>query len=233
METVIIAGGYGTRMKLYLGDLPKTLAPIGDRPFLALQLAWLEGASSVHFCLGHKAEEIEASLKSIRISFPFTISRESNALGVIGSISRSQLMSELHETFAVLLGDVLPRRAFKELIGYAAPYLEEGYSIMFLAPSQNLSGQKGNVALQGNSVHTYCKSASFQGDYVDIGFWVLQRHHLERFGHFTDEEAFFSALVAEKQLAGFNVGICSWEVGSLEGWTLLCQSQLNMIEGRN
>jgi NDP-sugar pyrophosphorylase family protein len=41
MKAFVLAGGLGTRLKPRFGDLPKPLAPLGGRPFLARQLEWL------------------------------------------------------------------------------------------------------------------------------------------------------------------------------------------------
>ena len=34
MEAVVLAGGFGTRLKEVVPDLPKPMAPIAGRPFL-------------------------------------------------------------------------------------------------------------------------------------------------------------------------------------------------------
>ena len=43
VKAFVLAGGLGTRLKPRFGDLPKPLAPLGGRPFLVRQLAWLRG----------------------------------------------------------------------------------------------------------------------------------------------------------------------------------------------
>ncbi|MDQ2778284.1 MAG: NTP transferase domain-containing protein, partial [Pseudomonadota bacterium] len=57
---VILAGGLGTRLRGVVGDLPKCLAPVGGRPFLALQLDALfaAGVGDVVLSLGHGAQQI-------------------------------------------------------------------------------------------------------------------------------------------------------------------------------
>jgi NDP-sugar pyrophosphorylase family protein len=64
MDVVVLAGGRGTRLAGLLGDLPKILAPIGDRPYLAHLLGFLSrfGATRVILCLGHIADRVEAYL---------------------------------------------------------------------------------------------------------------------------------------------------------------------------
>ena len=41
VDAIILAGGFGTRLARRVPGRPKPLAPVGGRPFLALQLDWL------------------------------------------------------------------------------------------------------------------------------------------------------------------------------------------------
>ena len=61
---VILAGGLGTRLRPVISDRPKGLAPIGDRPFLEIQIAMLreQGARRFILCVGHRADQIRECL---------------------------------------------------------------------------------------------------------------------------------------------------------------------------
>ena len=60
MKLLVLAGGFGTRLKTAIADVPKALAPIGDIPFLQLQLEhWrAQGLQEFTFLLYHQAEKI-------------------------------------------------------------------------------------------------------------------------------------------------------------------------------
>ena len=60
IDIVVLAGGKGTRIQPVLGDVPKLLAPIGERTYLDYLLDWLQsfGASRVILSLGHQATRI-------------------------------------------------------------------------------------------------------------------------------------------------------------------------------
>lgn len=64
MKAFVLAGGLGTRLKPRFGDLPKGLAPIGGRPFLAHQLEWLvsHGVRDVVVCAGYGADQVRGEL---------------------------------------------------------------------------------------------------------------------------------------------------------------------------
>lgn len=61
MEAVVLAGGFGTRLKAAVPDLPKPMAPINGEPFLKILLRLLanKGFSRVILSLGYKAEIIK------------------------------------------------------------------------------------------------------------------------------------------------------------------------------
>ncbi len=41
-EAIVLAGGLGTRLKSVLNDMPKPMAPIENKPFLAFLLNYLK-----------------------------------------------------------------------------------------------------------------------------------------------------------------------------------------------
>lgn len=66
MRLLVLAGGFGTRLKTAIADVPKALAPIGDVPFLQLQIEhWLaQGLREFTFLLHHQADQIIAFLQA-------------------------------------------------------------------------------------------------------------------------------------------------------------------------
>lgn len=68
MKLLVLAGGSGSRLKSVLPDTPKALAPIGDAPFLALQLEnWInQGIRSFVFLLHHQADQVVRFVEKAR-----------------------------------------------------------------------------------------------------------------------------------------------------------------------
>jgi NDP-sugar pyrophosphorylase family protein len=66
MRLLVLAGGFGTRLKAVITDVPKALAPIDDVPFLQLQLEhWLaQGLREFTFLLYYQADQIIAFLQA-------------------------------------------------------------------------------------------------------------------------------------------------------------------------
>lgn len=59
-EAIILAGGFGTRLQSVVSDLPKPMAPINGRPFLAILIDKIagQGISHVVLSVGYKWEMI-------------------------------------------------------------------------------------------------------------------------------------------------------------------------------
>ena len=66
MRLLVLAGGFGTRLKTAVADVPKALAPVDSVPFLQLQIEhWLDqGLREFTFLLHHQADQIIAFLQS-------------------------------------------------------------------------------------------------------------------------------------------------------------------------
>jgi NDP-sugar pyrophosphorylase family protein len=70
IDVFVIAGGLGTRIEPVLGKIPKLLAPISGRPYLAYLVDWLSrfGATRVVLGLGHQAQAVVNFLKNEMVS---------------------------------------------------------------------------------------------------------------------------------------------------------------------
>lgn len=66
LRLLVLAGGFGSRLRGAVADVPKALAPVGGIPFLQLQIEnWLaQGVRDVTFLLHHQADQIISFLRS-------------------------------------------------------------------------------------------------------------------------------------------------------------------------
>lgn len=88
---IILAGGFGTRLKKRLPDLPKPMAPINDRPFLAYLLKKLSqsGFTDCILSVGYKYEIIQDYFDSKYLGLELTYVIEDEPLGTGGAILKS------------------------------------------------------------------------------------------------------------------------------------------------
>jgi NDP-sugar pyrophosphorylase family protein len=107
VPVAILAGGLGTRLRAAVPDRPKGLAPVGERPFLEIQLELLraQGARRIVLCVGWQAEHIQARLgDGAALGLAITYSVETaGLLGTAGALALAA--SQLGPRALVLNGD--------------------------------------------------------------------------------------------------------------------------------
>jgi D-glycero-alpha-D-manno-heptose 1-phosphate guanylyltransferase len=87
-EAIILAGGFGTRLKEVVSDVPKVMAPVNGRPFLEYILDYLEKNIFTHVVLsvGYKHEIIREHFKDKYKSINIDYAIEEEPLGTGGAI---------------------------------------------------------------------------------------------------------------------------------------------------
>ncbi len=68
LTAVILCGGLGLRLRQAVPDRPKCLAPINGKPFLELQISWLQSQGIRHVvpCLGYGSERVLRFLQHLQ-----------------------------------------------------------------------------------------------------------------------------------------------------------------------
>jgi len=106
MEAIILAGGFGTRLKSLVADVPKPMAAVAGLPFLDHLLRHMAGQGIRHVVIsvGYKAENLTEYFKSCFWGIDVSYSHENEPLGTGGAIRRAfGLIRE--SNCAVLNGD--------------------------------------------------------------------------------------------------------------------------------
>ena len=88
MEAIVLAGGFGTRLRKVVADVPKPMAPIVGHPFLEILLELLanKGFSRVVFSLGFMAEKISQHFGAQFAGLDLAYVVEDTPLGTGGAI---------------------------------------------------------------------------------------------------------------------------------------------------
>lgn len=110
MKAVILAGGYGKRLRPLTETTPKSLLPIGDKGIIEWQIRWLKryGVSELVICAGYLKEKLveklgDGSRYGVRIEYAF----EEKPLGTGGALKNARRLLENEEAFLLVNGDVL------------------------------------------------------------------------------------------------------------------------------
>jgi dTDP-glucose pyrophosphorylase/CBS domain-containing protein len=118
LQAVIMAGGFGTRLRPLTEDLPKPMLPVGDRPLMELLIEQLRqaGIQRVNVATHYMAEKIIEHFGDGRdFGVELNYVTESRPLGTAGALG---LMQAPQEPLLVINGDILTHMDFRAMLAY-------------------------------------------------------------------------------------------------------------------
>ena len=165
MHLFVLAGGFGTRLKTEVSNVPKALAPVGEIPFLKLQLdRWIsQGIRNFTFLLHYKSEQIIQFLKSESLSLgddiEFRWIEEKEPLGTGGSVANALKKTGFSGDFLIANADTWLSGGIHEIIDSRAPAI----AVVYL---ENIE-RYGRIKISEDSLVTcfeeksYCSNAGW------------------------------------------------------------------------
>jgi NDP-sugar pyrophosphorylase family protein len=219
VPAVVLAGGLATRLRPVTESIPKALVEVAGRPFIEHQLALLRrnGIRRVVLCLGYLGEQIQARLgdgtaHGIELAYSFD---GEQLLGTGGALRRAAPL--LGDVFWVMYGDSYLDIDYPSVLEYFAGHDARG--LMTVLHNGN-RWDRSNVIFRDGQLLRYDKHAQDAAmAYIDYGAALLWREVLERIppAQPYDLAELYSALVAERQMIGYEVTQRFYEIGSHAG----------------
>lgn len=169
MQAIILAGGFGTRLRSMLGDVPKPLAPIHNKPFLAYLLEYLhsQGVTEVVLSVHFLAEQIQQYFRSSYAGIQIQYAHESQPLGTGGAIRYSLQKVDPSRPVIVLNGDTLVKLDYRALYAHHQETLTMG--LRFVSDRSRY----GAVRIENERVVEFQERGSAQPGYISAGIYVL------------------------------------------------------------
>ena len=220
MQAVLMTGGLATRMRPLTDQIPKSLIPIEEKPFLQYQIELLVcyGITDILLCVGHMGNKIESCFGDgnkykTRIIYSY---EKKDLLGTGGALKFAE--KYLKENFFLVWGDSYVRLNYKEM--YDFHLKNSGDFDVTMAILYNIrSYDKSNIIYERGRIKKYEKNSADKMKYIDAGVMVLNKKLLKRIP--TEEvfqiENLFTKLAEEEKLKPFLVKKRYYEVGSLKG----------------
>jgi NDP-sugar pyrophosphorylase family protein len=199
--------------------VPKILVEVAGEPFFSHQIRLLRnsGLSRIVLCVGYLGERVveiygDGSKWDVKIEYSFD---GPILLGTGGALIRA--LPTLGEAFYVLYGDsYLP-------IDYTAvgrSFIESGKLGMMTVFENRERFDPSNVWFDSGSIRAYDKKNKIPAmRHIDYGLNVFRRSAFDGFprDEFVDLSVVQRALLERKQLAGFEVAVRFFEIGSHAG----------------
>jgi len=170
-EAIVLVGGLGTRLRPVIGHVPKPMAPVARRPFLAWLLDRLAdcGLRRVILATGYRADAIERVVGRRWLQMEVDYSVEEAPLGTGGAV-RLAASSLRGDGVHVLNGDTW--------LLYAPAALEEAvrrlgvWSGMALAYVPD-AGRYGSVAVSDGKVVGFREKSAIGAGWINAGCYFL------------------------------------------------------------
>lgn len=197
-DTIILAGGIGSRLRGVVADRPKCLAEINGRPFLAYLLDQLERADvrDVILSTGYMAEKVEAAFGAQHGSIALLYSREDKPLGTGGGVKQALGLCR-HDHVLVLNGDSYFDFNWRDFLGWFDPAAMRLAMVLAWMEDGRRFGQV-TVSEDGQVARFQEKNEAAESGWINAGIYMIRREVLAQFEageSFSLERDFFPAQI--------------------------------------
>jgi len=154
MKAMVLAAGFGSRLRPLSYEQPKPLFPVMNRPVIEHTLALLKsvGITDVVINLHHKGNKISEFLEDgSRYGIRLHYSKEDPILGSAGGIKAAQKFLD-GDAFIVINSDVVTDIDLKELIHF---HREKNSCLTLVLKPKQPSGQSDPIAIDDNNRVTH------------------------------------------------------------------------------
>jgi D-glycero-alpha-D-manno-heptose 1-phosphate guanylyltransferase len=168
---IILAGGLGTRLRTVVAEMPKCMAPVAGKPFIAYVIDHLlqQGIHHFIFALGYKNEAFNEYLSS-QPGLNYTLSIEPQPLGTGGAI-RLACNHAKEKTVLVMNGDTLFKVQVDKLIGFHD--MCGAHCTLSLKPMPNVD-RYGTVELNKDySIRSFKEKQFYEHALINGGAYAL------------------------------------------------------------
>lgn len=225
IHLVVLAGGFGTRLRSAVPDMPKPLAPIFGMPFLHYQLdAWeRQGASKITFLLHYEAEKIQSYLRARKAEEPesaviYDTVIEPAPLGTGGAISHAiKHCGGLGANFFVVNADTWLGNGLGQMLNSHSPALG--------LVQVDDAGRYGQVAIESGRVISFHEKQSDRGPgWINAGVYHLTSDLFERWDGqpFSLERDLFPKLIQSQNVSGIQLDSKFIDIGIPEDYRKFC-----------
>lgn len=120
MKAIILAGGFGTRLRPLSCTRPKMLLPVANQPLVDWGLMTLSkgGVDTAILAVNYMAEALVRYLGTTKYDLGLIYSREQRPMGTGGPLKKAKDLLNLDEPFIVMNGDVITDFDIKRLVDY-------------------------------------------------------------------------------------------------------------------
>lgn len=208
---VILAGGFGKRLRPYTEEIPKPLVNVADKPILEWQIEWLKryGFNEFVLLVGYRKEKIIEHIGSGgRLGVKVTYVVEDEPLGTGGAIKNAEHILSKEEKFLVLNGDILtnlnPLKLFEKL--------DENPEFVAVIASIPLPSPYGVLEIKDSKVTGFVEKPRLKDYWINAGIYAMKPEALRYFPDKGDlERTAFPAMAKDGVLGAVKYTEVFWK----------------------
>lgn len=199
---VIMAGGYGTRLKPITNVIPKPLVPIGEKTMLEeiFDRFAKHGCDEFFLSVNYKADLIKYYLEEQNLDYKLNYFKEDQPLGTAGSLK--MLQGKIKDTFFVNNCDIIINDDYSAFYNY---HKEEKNDITLIAALKTYHIPYGTVESGEHGVLTAIREKPELNFMINSGMYILEPELID----LIPENEFYhiTHLIEQVQKNGGKVGV--------------------------
>ncbi len=204
MQAIVLVGGLGTRMRSVIHDRPKSMAPIGCRPFLAVLLDYLEtqGIADVILAVGYLRDKITAFFGGRYRSLNLLYSVEVEPLGTGGAIAQALHLATSDQVF-VLNGDTFLKVVLADML---VAHQEAEADITIALRSVPDVSRYGRAEVKDGRIVAFEEKGASGAGLINCGTYVVSRRLFDGYDlhrAFSFETDFLVRFIRDLQLVPY------------------------------
>lgn len=226
MEAIVLAGGFGTRLRHIVPDVPKPMAPVCGKPFLEYILDYLScaGITKVILAVGYKKEVIEAYFQNQYKNLEIVYSEETTPLFTGGAIKQAlQLCND--ENIFVINGDTY----FDVDLFAMKNYHIAHHSDLTLAIREMHNFERyGTLQRKQERIVAFHEKKKMEHGFINGGIYLLRRNLLEQIEEqqFSFETDFMEKQIDKTKIMGYESDGYFIDIGVPEDYA---QAQIDFV----
>jgi dTDP-glucose pyrophosphorylase len=227
LPIIIMAGGFGSRLKPLTNVLPKPLIPLGEKTMLEeiFDRFSAHGCKNFYISVNYKAELIKFYIANQNLPYSIEYFEEDKPMGTAGSLSL--LQDKIKETFFVTNCDIIIEQDYSEILEY---HYENKNEITIVAALKHFPIAYGTIeTVENGNLFSLTEKPELTFK-INSGMYILEPHLIDEippdaFFHITD--LIESVKMRKGNIGVFPVSEKSWkDVGEWDNYIKLIERKI-------
>ena len=178
MEAIVLAGGFGTRLKEVVSDVPKPMAPVNGKPFLEYLIKDLgeKGIRHIILAVGYKKEIIKEYFKNRYENIEITYSEELTPLGTGGAIKKALKLAKEADIF-IVNGDTFFDIDLKRMKEF---HIENKSTLTVAVKEMENFDRYGSLVIKENRIIEFEEKKKKAKGKINGGIYLIKKDLLNR-----------------------------------------------------